>query len=122
MNLQHTISVQKHESRMTPAVFVVDSDAAARATLEPLISSAGYTPRMIASAEAFLDLPREMLPACLLVELDLPGLSGLDLQRRVFERPELPLIFMSQRADVPTTVRAMKGGAFEFLTKPLQRE
>jgi Response regulator len=122
MNLQHTISVHKHESRITPAVFVVDSDAAARAILEPLICSAGYAPRMIASAEEFLDLPREMTPACLLVELDLPGLNGLDLQRRVFERAELPIIFMSRNADVPTTVRAMKGGAFEFLTKPVQRE
>ena len=120
MNLQHTISVHKHESRTTPAVFVVDSDAAARATLEPLICAAGYVPRMIASAEEFLDLPREMTPACLLVELDLPGLNGLDLQRRVFERAELPIIFMSgSHADVHATVQAMKAGAFDFLFKPL---
>lgn len=121
MNLQHSVAIRTFEPRVVPVVYVVDNDAAARATLEPLIRSGGWQPRMIASAEEFLAQPREMLPGCLLVELDLPGLSGLDLQRRVFERSELPLIFVSRHADVPTTVRAMKGGAFEFLTKPFER-
>ena len=126
MNLLHTLSAQPQPqptaSRTTPVVFVVDSDAAVRSTLEPLIRSAGHEVRLIASAEAFLAQPREMLPGCLLVELELPGLSGLDLQRRVFDRAELPIIFMSGNVDIPTTVRAMKGGAFEFLTKPVRRE
>ncbi len=122
MNLKYNCSTHTFESRTTPVVFVVDSDAAVRETLEPLLSSAGWEPRMIASAEEFLEQPREMTPACLLLELALPGLSGLDLQRLVRDRPELPIIFMSAHADVPTTVRAMKGGAFEFLTKPCVRD
>ena len=122
MNLHHTLSARLSASRTTPVVFVIDSDSALRTTLEPLIRSAGYEPRLSASAEDFLAQPREMLPGCLLLELDLPGLSGLDLQRRVFDRPELPIVFMTTHVDVPTTVRAMKGGAFEFLTKPVHRE
>ena len=122
MNLKYNCSTHTFESRTTPVVFVVDSDPAVRETLEPLLSSAGWAPRMIASAEEFLEQPREMTPACLLLELALPGLSGLDLQRLVRDRPELPIIFMSAHADIPTTVRAMKGGAFEFLTKPYVRD
>jgi FixJ family two-component response regulator len=122
MNLKYSCSTHTFESCTTPVVFVVDSDAAVRETLEPLLSSAGWEPRVIASAEEFLEQPREMTPACLLLELALPGLSGLDLQRLVRDRPELPIIFMSAHADVPSTVRAMKGGAFEFLTKPCARD
>jgi FixJ family two-component response regulator len=122
MNLLHTLSAHTSASCTTPVVSVIDSDAAVRSTLEPLLRSAGYEVRLLAAAEDFLAQPREMLAGCLLVELDLPGLSGLDLQQRVFGRAELPIIFMSRNADVPTTVRAMKGGAFEFLTKPVRRE
>ena len=122
MNLKHTCSTHTYESRTTPVVFVVDSDESVRDTLELLLRSAGWEPRTIASAEEFLAQPREMTPACLLVELNLPGLSGLDLQGLVRHRPELPIIFMSAHADIPSTVRAMKGGAFEFLTKPFVRD
>lgn len=102
-----------------PTVFVVDSDVAIRAALDAPLRAAGWQPELISSAEEFLARPRILTPGCLLVELDLPGASGLDLQRLVSDRPELPVIFMSQRTDVPATVRAMKAGASEFLTKPL---
>jgi len=100
-------------------VTVVDSDVAARESLEVLIRSAGWEPQSADSAEAFLARPRVMSPNCLLVDLHLPGASGLDLQRFVLERTEMPIIFMSREADVRATVQAMKAGAFEFLTKPL---
>jgi FixJ family two-component response regulator len=101
-----------------PTVFVVDGDASVRESLDGLIRSAGWQPITAASAEEFLSRPRLMTPSCLVVDLHLPGLSGLDLQRRVFDRTELPLIFISSHTDVPATVQAMKAGAFEFLTKP----
>jgi FixJ family two-component response regulator len=100
-------------------VYVVDSDVALRASLEVLIRSAGWEPQSAGSAEEFLARPRVMRPNCLLVELRLPGASGLDLQKFVLERTEMPIIFMSREADVRATVHAMKAGAFEFLTKPL---
>ena len=106
----------------TPIVYVVDSDPAARDALETLIRSAGVTPRSSSSAEEFLAGSRTMTPCCLVVELRLPGASGLELQRRVRERAEMPVIFMSREPDVPATVQAMKGGALEFLTKPLVDE
>jgi FixJ family two-component response regulator len=105
----------------TPVVFVVDSDATVRESLQPLIRSAGWTARTAASAEEFLARPRAVTPGCLLVELDLPGLSGLDLQRRLQDRAELPVIFMSSRTDVRATVQAMKAGALEFFVKPYVR-
>jgi FixJ family two-component response regulator len=100
-------------------VNVVDSDVAVRESLEVLIRSAGWEPRSADSAEEFLARPRVLSPNCLLVELHLPGASGLDLQRFVLDRTEMPIIFMSREADVRATVQAMKAGAFEFLTKPL---
>ncbi|HEX7157481.1 MAG TPA: response regulator, partial [Edaphobacter sp.] len=103
----------------TPTVFVVDSDASVRAELALLIRSGGWQPRTAASAEEFLSRPRLMTPGCLLSELHLPGLAGLDLQRLIVDRRELPIIFMSSRADVQSAVQAMKGGALELLTKPL---
>ena len=102
----------------TPVVFVVDSDAAVRESLEELIRSAGWQPRTAASAEQFLAGPRVSAPSCLLVELRLPGLSGLDLQRLVLDRTEMPVMFMSGHVDIPATVQAMRSGALEFLTKP----
>jgi FixJ family two-component response regulator len=103
-------------------VFVVDGDPSIRDALDVLIRSAGCQPRTAASAEEFLARPRVMAPSCLLVELHLPGLTGLGLQRLLFERTELPIIFMSEQSNVPATVEAMKGGALEFLTKPLVRD
>jgi FixJ family two-component response regulator len=105
-----------------PSVCVVDSDDAVRDTLDALIRSAGWQPRMAASAEEFLARPRVMTAGCLLAELDLPGMSGLDLQKLIADRQEAPMIIMSGRADVHSAVRAIKAGAIEFLTKPIDRE
>ena len=102
-----------------PTVFVVDNDTAARELLAPQIRAAGWQPRFSASAEEFLTWPRLPAPCCLLVELQLPGMSGLELQRQVSNRVEMPVIFMSREPDIPATVRAIKAGAIEFLTKPL---
>jgi FixJ family two-component response regulator len=120
MNFRYTCTGRSlSSSAVTPIVFVVDGDAAVRDALESLIRSAGWQPRTAASAEEFLADARPMAPSCLLTELHLSGLNGLDLQRLVFDRMDMPVIFMSSHADVQATVQAMKGGAFEFLTKPL---
>jgi FixJ family two-component response regulator len=103
-----------------PLVCVVDADTTVRETLENLIRSAGWQCRTAASAEEFLAHPRAMTASCLLTELILPGVGGLELQRLVFDRTEMPIIFMSCQADIAATVQAMKAGAFDFLTKPLR--
>ena len=100
-------------------VFIVDDDASIRQSLEALIRRAGWEPRTSASVEQFLTVPPVLAPSCLVVEPYLPGLSGLDLQRLLLDRAPLPIIFLAKSADVATTVQAMKAGAFEFLTKPL---
>lgn len=110
-----------HPAAGVPVVFVVDGDAEVRLSLQSWIESAGWTARGFGSAEEFLAGPRAAGPGCLLVELDLPGMSGLDLQRRLLDRAELPAIFVSARADVRATVQAMKAGALEFLMKPCAR-
>jgi FixJ family two-component response regulator len=103
----------------TPLVFVVDDDISVRESLELLIRSAGWLPLTFASAQEFLDHPRVFAPGCLVLDVSLPGLNGLDLQKRVaLERPEMPIIFITGYGDVPMTVQAMKAGAIEFLTKP----
>ena len=122
MTLRYTCPADNPKSTETPVVFVVDGDQSVRDALDVRIRSAGYQPRTSASAEEFLARPRVMAPCCLLVELHLPGLSGLGLQRLLFERTELPIIFMSEHIDVPATVEAMRGVALEFLTKPLVRD
>src|SRR5215469_12865354 len=106
------------ESADTPIVYVVDGDPSVRADLELLIRAAGWQPRTAESAEAFLAYPRARSPSCLLSDLRLPGLNGLELQKLVADRPELPVIFVSSHADIRATVQAMKAGALEFLTKP----
>jgi RNA polymerase sigma factor (sigma-70 family) len=83
-----------------------------------LVQTAGWQPHTFASADEFLEHPRELCPSCLLLDLSLPGLTGLDLQKRIADRTETPIIFISGHGDVPKTVRAMKAGAVEFLTKP----
>lgn len=110
------------ETLETPVVFVVDSDVSVLSALDSLIRSAGWQPVATTSAEEFLTLPRIVAPGCLVCELKLPGLSGLELQRRVGERAELPMIFMSARPDIRDAVQAMKAGALEFLTKPFLPE
>jgi FixJ family two-component response regulator len=106
-------------SRDTPIVFVVDDDISVRESLESLIRFAGWQPQTFASAQAFLSLPRVFVPSCLVLDVTLPDLNGLDLQKRIAtDRVDLPIIFITGHGDVPTTVRAMKAGAVEFLTKP----
>ncbi len=101
-----------------PIVFVVDDDLSVRESLELLIRSAGWEPETYPSAQLFLDRPRASVPCCLVLDVSLPGLSGLDLQARLDGRTDLPIIFITGHGDVPTSVRAMKAGAVEFLTKP----
>jgi FixJ family two-component response regulator len=99
-------------------VFVVDDDVSVRESLELLIRSAGWDPETYPSAQAFLSRPRPDVPSCLVLDVSLPGLSGLDLQTRLGVRSDLPIIFITGHGDVPMSVRAMKAGAVEFLTKP----
>jgi len=104
----------------TPIVFVVDDDVSVRKSLELLIDSAGWRPETFASAQEFLHRPRVLAPSCLILDVSLPDLNGLELQKRVApDRIDMPIIFISGYGDVPMTVRAMKAGAIEFLTKPL---
>ena len=100
-------------------VFVVDDDASVREALGSLIRSAGLTVQTFASAQDFLARPRPDVPSCLVLDVRLPGLSGLDLQKRMAEIDiAIPIVFITGHGDVPTSVRAMKAGAVEFLTKP----
>ena len=104
----------------SPIVFVVDDDVSVRESLELLIRNAGWQPEIFESAQEFLSRSRVLVPSCLVLDVTLPGLNGLDLQKRVAaERSDMPIIFISGFGDVPMTVRAMKAGAVEFLTKPL---
>jgi FixJ family two-component response regulator len=103
----------------TPIVFVVDDDDSVRESLESLIRCAGWQPETFASAQEFLSRPRVLAPSCLVLDVALPGLNGLDLQKRVaVDRIDMPIIFITGYGDVPMTVQAMKAGAVEFLTKP----
>ena len=107
-------------SRHTPIVFVVDDDVSVRESLEAMIRCEGWQPEVFASAAEFLAHPRALTPNCLILDLSLPGLNGLDLQKRIAtDRTDMPIIFISGYGDVPKTVQAMKTGAVEFLTKPL---
>ncbi len=102
-----------------PTVFVVDDDASMREALAGLIRAAGLNVETFASAQEFLARPPADVPACLVLDVRLPGLSGLDLQSRMAEiNLEIPIVFITGHGDVPTSVRAMKAGALEFLTKP----
>jgi FixJ family two-component response regulator len=106
-------------SDVTPIVFVVDDDVSVRESLELLIRFEGWQPETFASAQKFLDYPRALVPNCLVLDVSLPGLTGLDLQRLIAgERTDMPIIFITGHGDVPMTVQAMKAGAVEFLTKP----
>ena len=106
-------------SHATPIVFVVDDDLSVRESLELLIRCEGWQPETFVSAQEFLDYPRVHIPNCLVLDVSLPGLNGLDLQRLVAgDRRDMPIIFITGHGDVPMTVQAMKAGAVEFLTKP----
>ncbi len=107
----------------TPIVFVVDDDISVRESLELLIRTEGWHSETFASAKDFLDRPRAAVPSCLVLDISLPGCSGLQLQERIAnERTDMPIIFITGHGDVPMTVQAMKAGAVEFLTKPFNDE
>jgi CheY-like chemotaxis protein len=106
---------------VTSIVFVVDDDVSVRESLELLLRAAGLQPETFASAQEFLARPRPAVPCCLVLDVTLPGLSGLDLQKRLVERTDMPIIFITGHGDVPMSVQAMKAGAVEFLTKPTMR-
>jgi FixJ family two-component response regulator len=105
---------------LTPIVLVVDDDISVRESLELLIKSAGWQPQTFASAREFLSHPRVTVPCCLVLDVTLPGLNGLELQQQLADRTDMPIIFITGYGDVPMTVRAMKAGAVEFLTKPFK--
>lgn len=110
-------------SHETPVVFIVDDDVSVRESLELLIGSVGWRPETFASAKEFLDRSRPLVANCLILDVNLPDLSGLDLQNLIsVERTDMPIIFITGYGDVPMTVKAMKGGAVEFLTKPFDDE
>ena len=105
----------------TPIVFIVDDDVSVRSALESLIESAGWVAETFASAQEFLRRPRVAAPSCLVLDVSLPDINGLELQSRVAtDRTDMPIIFISGYGDVPMTVRAMKAGAVEFLMKPFK--
>lgn len=122
MTLVGTLVHEVGSARMAtakPIVFVVDDDIWVRESLTTLIEDEGWQPETFASAQEFLACPRALVPNCLLLDLSLPGMNGLDLQRRVAtERADMPIIFITGHGDIPTSVGAMKAGAIEFLTKP----
>jgi FixJ family two-component response regulator len=122
--LTMTESTRDRTSRLpdtTPIVYVVDDDTSVRESLELLIEASGWRAETFGSAREFLACPRARVPSCLVLDVALPDLSGLELQRRVaVERPDTPVVFIAGRADVRITVQAMKAGAIEFLTKPFR--
>lgn len=120
------IGYQVRSSPVSPTsstVFVVDDDISVRESLEMLIRHEGWTAETFRSAQEFLDHAPVPVPSCLVLDISLPGLNGLELQKRVaVERPEIPIIFITGHGDIPMTVQAMKAGAVEFLTKPFGDE
>lgn len=107
----------------TPLVFIVDDDISVRESLELLIQTEGWQTQTFASAEEFLARPRAGVPSCLVLDVNLPDLNGLELQRRIAgDRIHIPIIFVTGFGDIPMTVQAMKAGAIEFLTKPFGDE
>jgi FixJ family two-component response regulator len=107
----------------SPTVFVVDDDISVRESLELLIRKHGWHPETFVSAHEFLARPQRLAPSCLVLDFSLPGLNGLELQKRVaVELPYMPIIFLTGFGDIPMSVQAMKAGAVEFLTKPFSNE
>src|SRR5215468_8178834 len=110
-------------SNCAPIVFVVDDDISVRESLDLLIRREGWQAETFESVEEFLARPRPLVPSCLVLDVSLPGLNALDLQRHIaVERPEVPIIFISGRGDIRTTVEAMKAGAVDFLLKPVSND
>ena len=118
---QPPVQSRSSRCRTSPSiVFVVDDDVSVRESLELLLRTAGWQPETFASAQEFLSRPSPTVPCCLVLDVTLPGLSGLDLQTQLAERTDMPIIFITGHGDVPTSVQAMKAGAIEFLTKPFK--
>ena len=108
-------------TEIPPIVFVVDDDASVRNALKSLIRSVGLQVELFGSAQEFLQSKRPNAPSCLILDIRLPGISGLDFQRKLTETNNpIPIIFITGHGDIPMSVRAMKGGAVEFLTKPFR--
>jgi FixJ family two-component response regulator len=126
MNAARTPSYQAGTlpvASVTPIVFIVDDDVSVRESLELLIRDQNWKPETFASAQEFLDHPRKRVPSCLVLDLSLPGLNGLELQKQLaVGHSDMPIIFISGYGDVPKSVQAMKAGALEFLTKPLDND
>jgi FixJ family two-component response regulator len=120
--MQETV-IAPASSPATPIVFVVDDDISVRESLESLLRCEGWQAETFASGLEFLVQPRPSVPSCLVLDLSLPDLNGLELQKRLaLERTDMPILFITGRGDVPTAVEAMKAGAVEFLTKPFKDE
>jgi FixJ family two-component response regulator len=116
-------STSSPQSYAAPIVFVVDDDPSVRASLESLIFGAGWHTETFATAQDFLTRPRVRTPSCLVLDLSLPDLNGLELQRRVaVDRIDMPIIFITGHGSVPMAVKAVKAGASEFLTKPFRSD
>src|SRR5262245_50357121 len=116
--MMQTVSFEKIEPSM---VFVIDDDQSMRIALEDLFTSVGLNVLVFESVHAFLRYPRPEVPGCLVLDIRMPGLSGLDFQREMARMAiELPVIFITAHGDIPMSVRAMKAGAIEFLTKPFR--
>jgi FixJ family two-component response regulator len=126
MSLSHVTDHQLGSTRVTrstPIVFIVGNDISMHESLDSLICTAGWQPEIFVSAREFLSRPRVLIPSCLVLDVDLPDLSGLDLQRRVaVDRADMPIIFIASYGDVTMAVQAMKAGAVEFLMKPFSDE
>lgn len=105
-----------------PLVYVIDDDARVRAALTALLSSAGWRAMAFGSAQEYLEFARPDAPACVILDLDMPGMNGLELQRSVVEQEGPPIIFLTGHGDIPATVKAMKAGAAEFFTKPFDED
>ncbi len=126
MNLAQTLDSQlglQSIPNLTPIVFIVDDDISIRESLEILVQCEGWQAETFESAQEFLSRPRPRVPSCLILDMSLPDLNGLELQKIIArERADMPIIFMSGLGDVPTTVKAMKAGAVDFLVKPFNDE
>jgi FixJ family two-component response regulator len=110
-------------SATVPIVFIVDDDVSVRESLELLVRNENWKPETFASAQEFLNHPRTLVPSCLILDLSLPGLNGLELQKQLAaEHINMPIIFITGYGDVPKSVQAMKAGALEFLTKPIDSD
>jgi len=126
MNAMRTLSCEVRALPMSntmPIVFIVDDDVSVRESLELLVRDENWKPETFASAQEFLGHPRKRVPSCLVLDLSLPGLDGLELQKQLaVEHIDMPIIFISGYGDVPKSVQAMKAGALEFLTKPINND